>query len=208
MSRGMTTAADNAASAPLVRPAIFVFIDFLGGAVRLHSGEGDCSWGGNTYNGVGRLGGISNISESKTIAAHGITLRLAAPSAYVSLSLNEKYRWRPARIWLGFYDTSTGALIADPVQVFGGRISVMDIDRTNPEVTTISVDCESRFIDFSRPREILLTHEEQLREDPTDLGMEYVPALATQEVLWGAPTPTGPLQNIPDGNGTEGSDAI
>lgn len=204
----MTVAADNAASAALVKPVIFVFIDFLGGPVRVHSGEGDYSWGGNTYNGVGRLGSISKISESKAIAAHGLTLRLAAPSAYVSLSLNEKYRGRPVRIWIGFFDTGTGTLIADPAQFFGGRISVMEIDRTNPEVTAISIDCESRMIDLTRPLEIFLTHEEQKREDPTDLGLEYVASLATQEVLWGVATPVGPLQNVPDGNGTEGSDAI
>jgi hypothetical protein len=118
MSRGLTTAMVTASKAHEVRPAFAVFLDLASGPIRLWTGHGTYTWGGNAFSGVGTLGQVSPIQESKSVVANGITLALnGVPSDMIALALTEKYRGRKVYVWLWLFDASN-ALIADPIQIF------------------------------------------------------------------------------------------
>lgn len=199
MSRDLTSDALDAFEAKSVKPIIFVFLDFLSGPVRVNSSPSDAVFGGETFYGVGLLGGISTIEETKTVSANGLTLSISAPSSVVSLALQDKYRTRPAKIWLGAFD-GAGDVIADPVQIWSGRMDTMTIEYRG-EVSTISVQCETRIIDLNRSRERRYTHEEQQRMYPGDLALEYLTTIISENIAWGTPTAYSPLSPGDTGNG-------
>ena len=87
-------------------------------------------------------------------------------------------------MWLAFFDAS-GALIADPVQVFSGRVDVMQITDAG-ETADIKLTAENRLVDFERPQETrYYTDQDQQREYPGDKGFEFVTAIQEAVIVWG-----------------------
>ena len=80
MSRGITTAFNNAITSQVVRPFLAVELEFSTGTLRFWNGYGDITMtaGGssNTFTGLGDLMGVSAVSESDQVEAIGATLSL------------------------------------------------------------------------------------------------------------------------------------
>lgn len=184
MARDLGTTNTEQVQAGEVRPVVFAQLDFYGGTVRAHTGIGDITWGGNTWSGVGDFAGVGEIEEGTDIAARGVSLSInGIPSAVLSEALGAKYRGRAAKIWLGFLNAS-GALLADPYQVFGGRMDVMSVEDAG-DTCSISVQCENRLVDFRRSRVSRYTQEDQNARFPMDFGLQYIARIADQTIQWG-----------------------
>jgi hypothetical protein len=184
VSRGATTDFKNAAAAGNTYPALLGYFDFTGGIVRLWSGVGDLSWGGNTFTGAGNLVQVEPVQETSEVRANGLSFRLnGIPSAMVARILTEGYRGRACKMWLALFDAS-GSLIADPVQLFSGRMDQCFYEETG-ETVSLTVAAESRLVDLQRPRERRRTDEDQKNLFPGDRGFEYVAGLQDKEVVWG-----------------------
>jgi hypothetical protein len=106
------------------------------------------------------------------------------PSEMISISLSQVEHNRPATVWLGALDLSTGALIADPYQLFTGFTDVPTIEEGG-DTSTITLTAENKLIDLDRARTRRYTTEDQQIDDPTDLGFEFVPSLQDATVVWG-----------------------
>jgi hypothetical protein len=196
VSRDITTDVGNAASAAVVRPAFFVHLALDSGDVRVWSGAAEYELDGETYQGVGHLGGISPVEESTRVTARGIELSLSGiDSAMLSITLAERYRGRRVTIWLAFFDADF-APIADPVQHFSGFLDTMSL-HDDGDTSTITITAESRLIDLERPRESRLTNEEQQRLYPGDIGLEYVAGLADKALPWGVPASSATASAAP-----------
>jgi len=88
---------------------------------------GDLTWSGDTYLGAGELGSISEVKETLELEATGLKFSISGvPSAHISTALSEDYQNRFAKLWLGFFNSS-GVIIANPFQIFKGRMDVMEI---------------------------------------------------------------------------------
>lgn len=184
MARSMTAAAAAALAAPDVRLAIMVEGQFPSGFVRLWSGYGDVVWGGNVWTGAGHLLAISTIEDTAEVVATGVTITLSGiPSSFVALAISDAQQGMPGRIWVAQLDAA-GALIADPVAAFAGRLDVPQI-ADGAESCTITISYESRLMDLSRPREWRYTHESQQVLQPGDRGFEFVAGLQDREIIWG-----------------------
>lgn len=185
MSRTLTAAVLAEIGQKTIWPVLIADLETSGGNVRAWSGIGNLVFGGNTYLGTGNLGTIGPVKESgDEIRANAITFQLSGiPSSLLSTALGTQYQGRPAKLWLGFLD-SAGALIADPVLIFDGRMDVMDIDE-GPDISTIIVTAESRLADLNRPRIRRYTNEDQEQLFSGDKGLEFVPALQNKEIIWG-----------------------
>lgn len=183
MSRSLTTAAENASRAETYRPVVFVELDFSGGFVRCNSSPYSLTFGGNTFIGVGKLGEITPVEEVAEIRGHTVALRLyGVPPDLAALTLTETYKFRPARIYLGFLDANH-AVIADPVMIFAG---IMEMLTPNVgEDATVTVQAVSRLRDWERPRRRNYTTEDQALNFPGDKGFEYVAAMVDKTVAWG-----------------------
>ena len=183
MAREITPAATTAATAPVVRPLALVRMVFDSGVVTLWTGRGDLVWNSETYTGVGGLGRIGAIDEGADQQAYGIAFTLSGvDAAFVSIALDEDVQGRECRVWLGLFDDAL-ALVADPVEVFSGRLDTMSVKLGSEGV--IEVTAESRMIDWQEPRERRFTDADQRECYPGDAGFEFLNETVDKEVLWG-----------------------
>jgi hypothetical protein len=184
MARDLTTNTKNQSLAASCTPVFFALFDFQSGAVRVWSGIGTKSWGGNDYTGLGHLGTVAPIEETADVRANGVSFQLSGvPSALIATVLGDNYQGRTVKLWLGFLD-SADAIIADPYLIFAGRMDNVEIDE-GPETAVIRVQAESRLIDLQRSRERRYTHEDQQIDFPGDLGLEYMATAQSTPFMWG-----------------------
>lgn len=185
MTRTLTAGVSTALADARLRDAILVYFNFDSGAVRVWSGIGDLISGGQTFLGTGLLGSISSIVESSSLKSVGMSFTLSGiPSAMISIVLGEHYQGRTVTVWRAFFDAGD-VLIANPIQVFSGRLDVMEIHDAG-ETITVNVNAENRLIDLQRPNEIrFYTDQDQQKFFPGDVGFEFVPALKEKILWWG-----------------------
>lgn len=184
MSRTLTSAMQNAATADLVRPIFLVQMAFPTANLNMWSGIGDLTVGGVDYIGAGNLLSVGDISESTELQANGIRLSLSGISgALITKARDEDYQGRELKILLGAMD-SGNSMIADPVVMFSGFMDTMTISDAG-ETAIISVTAENRLIEFEKTRVRRYTAEDQKIDFPNDKGLEYVAEMAEKEIVWG-----------------------
>lgn len=183
MSRTITAAANNQATADQLTIITLAELSFASGYVRAHTGVGDIIFNGNTFLGVGAYGGISGVREGSNLEAEKITATLTGVDpAFISLALNEQYQGRSASFWIGFLNAA-GQLIANPVLVFGGRIDTMNIQLGNKGTVTVSVI--NKLADWAKPKVRRYNDADQQARFPGDLGLQYVERAAERTLFWG-----------------------
>lgn len=188
MSRTLPTGFQTAASAPIVHPAFMVELDWPSGTVYAWTGYGNLSYGGNTFQGTGLIGKVSQIKESGDLAANGVTLSLSGiPSAMIAEALANDSQGRPAKIWIVAFNADM-SLAANPYLIFDGIIDLCTIE-DNGATATVSVQLQKELVD-NRSGARRYTHEDQQIDFPGDLGFEYVAGLALQTVTWGSSVAT------------------
>jgi hypothetical protein len=184
MSRSLTAPMEAATLAPVICPILLVEALFDSGTVRMWSGFGDLSWGG-TWIGAGNLLGIGDVTEASELRATGLDVSLSGiPSEMLALALSEPYQDREARVYLGVFDTNTGALLADPYLVFGGRMDVMQIE-DGGQSAKISISVESKLIDLERGRERRWEDADQTAFFPGDRFFKFVQSVQDVTLTWG-----------------------
>lgn len=183
MARDLPTGFSALTEADVFRPVLLVRLDWSSGVVRVWTGYGEIVLDGQTYWGVGDLGGISPIGESGDLGANGCTLTLSGvPSASISDALSNDSQGRSGKVWLASL-SSSGAFEADPYLIFDGKIDVtaIDDDGTN---SVISVTLEKELID-RRVQSRRSTHEDQQIDYPGDMFFEFVAGLQDKVIPWG-----------------------
>lgn len=183
-TRSMSAAALVALQAKEVRLALLFEAVFTGGTIRFWTGGSDILWNGFNWTGLGDLIGVSSIVESSDVTASGLIVSLSGVKGeLVSAAISESQQGAAGKVWLALLDEA-GAIIADPVLGFVGRLDVPSII-DGDETCTISISYENRLIDLKRARNLRYTHESQQLIDPDDLGFEYVTQIQDYEVTWG-----------------------
>jgi len=183
MSRGVSATNITAASADELQPVLLYEAEFDSGTTRAWNGIGDLTAFSNTFTGVGSLISVSPLEETYEVKATGFTVTLNGVLAdNVSDALTEDYQNRTLTVYLGFL--SSGSLVANPLVLAKGFMDVMTIDEGG-ETSTISITCETRLIDFERPRKYTYTAEDQKAIYSTDKGFDFVSAIQDKEITWG-----------------------
>ena len=184
MPRTLTVPFLAATQATLLRPALFIEAHFTSGPLYAWSGFGSITWNSQTWTGIGTLGSVSTIEEGSTVEAKGITLTMSGIDATLLADvLGEFQVGLPAIVSLGLFD-STGALIADPVTSWSGRMDqpTIDVDGTT---ATIAINCESRLLDMNVAVDRRYTNEDQQLDHPGDRGLEFVNSIQEVVIYWG-----------------------
>ena len=168
MSRTVPTDILNALTQPEVEPFYAVEIDLDSGPLRLWTGYGDRTIGGQTYAGGGNLVAISGLEEVADLSAKNITLTLnGMPSSVVSLALQEPYQRRKVRVLWGVRGVS------DFVEVFSGSLNQMIIE-DGPDSGTISVTVDSKLVELERASNRRYTSLSHKTRYPTDTFFDFV----------------------------------
>ncbi len=204
MSRDLPTGMLAAVSAATVAPVFLVQLNWPSGTVYAWNGYGDIVWNSQTWLGVGHLGGISNVRESRDGSANGVSLSMSGiPSTEIARALEDDSQGQPGKVYFGVL-SSSGTFAIDPYLVFDGVIDVCPVE-DDGQTATISVQLEKELID-NRTRGRRYTHEDQQIDNAGDLGFEYVAGLAEKEITWGtakvAPAVSTPDQNVIDAYNT------
>ena len=166
--------------------------------LRLWSGDGDLSVGGENYLGVGTLLAISPVEDNLELTSTGVSVSLAGmDSTVLNLALTENYQNRFLTIFLGFLLEGSEVVIGT-MTVFKGRIQSMTIN-DDPNGSTIILDAENRLIDLERPSNLRYTKESQKFIDSSDSCFNRVQSLADKEIIWGSTS-----SNTGSGSGTGG----
>lgn len=182
MSRGIGTTNVAQVNAPHLHEVLLVKLGF-DTPVYVHSGIGSISYGGNTYIGVGHLGGISELRESEVLGPSQITLSLdAQTSQHITEALDAGNLYDPVTIYFG-YRNDDGTLAADPWVAWSGWY----------EYATISLDAESR-VEMVCQHDLAVLNEknggryadeDQQDRYTGDVGFEFATAAVGVKLLWG-----------------------
>lgn len=162
---------------------IAVSMTFASGSVRVWSGLGDLTFGGNTYVGAGQMGSVSAHIEQIPLLAAGKTFRLSGtdPSLVLESDFDSSFG-RSVTEYFGFLN-SAGQLVATPEINWEGRIdSCRRVDGIDP---FIEVSAEFRLVLVEKPDGWRYTHEHQQQFFPGDFGLQYMGVIETSELLWG-----------------------
>jgi hypothetical protein len=182
MSRGLGGAATTAVQGEVVTRTSAVELLFASGAVRLNGSLAPLVIGGATFDGVGLLGGITQVSEVAEMQSAGITVSIAGvPRDVVSLAMAEPYQGRQATVWEVLLDPDTGGVI-EAVVIFRGRMDQMNLRLG--ETAAVEVTLEDRLTDMDRPALSRYTPEDQARAYPADRGFDFVSATVEKDIVW------------------------
>jgi|TARA_Y100000310_G_scaffold194059_1_gene194039 hypothetical protein len=188
MVRSLHSDFNTAIQASSVHPAFLVKINTSGGDVLAWTGVGDIVYDSDTYVGVGTAIGISQIQEKTDLTASGVTFTLSGiPSALVSTALGQVQHGRACQLFLVLLNTTTGALIDNPYELFNGFTDVTIV--TEQESTcTIGIQAENRLVDLERPRIRRYTDEDQKSDtaNASDVGFEFVQGLQDKVITFGS----------------------
>ncbi|QUN06426.1 hypothetical protein KDN34_02885 [Shewanella yunxiaonensis] len=186
-----------------ITAVLLVYLDFASGPIYVHSGVGDLVYEGINYRGIGVLGKIGSVKENGKVAPDKLTLGLSGiPSELLSTMLTEYYQNRPARISVVILDNDTQLPIAGDV-IFAGRMDVAKL--TDGDTSTISLNVNSRAIDWKNARNGRYTDADQQAKYPGDKFFEFVPQAVDHELQWGIPGGTSSVNSSASGSGAGGT---
>ena len=188
LSSSARTKLENFSSAEQSELFLATELKFDTSTIRIWTGLGDITIGGNTYTGAGSLLSISAIEDDTDLASKGLAMSLSGMDETVlSYALNENYQNRLVTVYMGFL--SGGNESASEFVIFKGRISNLSV-ADDPSGNIITLQAENRLIDLSRPSNLRYTSESQKHLFSGDLGLDFVANLQEAEFNWG-PTKVG-----------------
>jgi hypothetical protein len=187
--RGVSTAILTAAKSDTgYGDFVAVELDYPSGMVRVNSTMQNIMIEGNEYLGLGVLGSISGIEEKLDGQSVSYTLELNGVPEYLDVG-GQKMRamdyfsaqdvqGRRSRVFIGFTNAKW--------QVVGVHcINVGFMDSQDISLGVVKITCESRPIDWQRPRVMFLSDVDQRKKYPTDSLFKYVAALPGMTLKWG-----------------------
>lgn len=144
------------------RPVLGVWLDWPGGEVRYHSRVGDIELDGETWQGVGELGGVEGLEEVEGLAVREIRLTLTGFLAdQIAKVRGVKVRNRPAEIHLGAVDAGERQ-IGSLVRLIAGDMRAKSLkirDANGAELdNSIEVIVRNHFDSVRRPVEVRTEH--------------------------------------------------
>jgi hypothetical protein len=157
--------------------------DFPSGFLRLTNASHNFTWNGYTWYGAASVGSVAPVEETHTLEAKGCSFRVTGiDPANISRVVGEQYQGRDVRMWLAFL-TDDYQMIADPVEIYYGRMDVPTIQLGKE--ATITLSTESHLVSWESPKVRRYNHSDQLQRYPGDIGMEFVEQMAAKEIVWG-----------------------
>jgi len=184
MSRGLSSPIQGVLDDTIVRPAMFIELQFDSGTNYFWTGINDISALSQTWVGLGEAISVSGFEEQYELSASGFSITLSGlVTDNLSDALTEDYQNRKALVYLGFFNEA-GTLVADPFVLFSGFMDVMTIEES-ASTSMIQIACENRLIELERPRNLYYTDATQKKEFASDKGFEFVSSIQDLQLNWG-----------------------
>ena len=155
------------------------------GTYRFWLGEGDLTFGGQTYNGVmgpnGAAMAIGPMNAGTAIGTERLTIQIATTTDAAKTWAQNDYGPMATTIeWIT--TTDAGKTWISTGRTYKGRISNGDYDR-DTQVFSAEIETQAGLIDYSRPQQ--WDNSSQLQRYPNDKGFEFAADLASGiDVRW------------------------
>jgi hypothetical protein len=196
MNRGASATIQTEWAKAANAPAHLIEIRFDvadGGTIYLTDSYRNITWNGNTYLGNGDLIGFSGLTESSELRITDAAFQFSGvDQTLLALFLAKNWIDRRLLLYKCFFNTSTEALLVDPVAIHDGRMDEPMLEEDGAGGTsTLTVHSRDQFADFERLSGRHTNSVEQKLLFPTDTGFDLVTQIAGKQVslLWGAATP-------------------
>lgn len=159
---------------------------FDSGTIYLTDAGMNLTWSSNTYTNAGKALGFDAIEESVEVEVTEIQIHLTGvASDIISTVLTEDFIDRRVIVRKGFLNSS-GAIIADPVVIFDGRMDGPSLSEDPLAGTAdIVVPAANHFVDFETTNGRRTNSTEQKKLFSTDKGFDFVPSLTDKVIRWG-----------------------
>ena len=167
--------------------AHFADFDWPTGRTRITDWPGDIVWGGNTWKGLGTLGGMGPVQESLDVVAMPQQAALYVgdiiDDGIVASAMSDRFQGRAATFYIGWF-ADNGQLVDTPETLWAGRLDTMSYDIARGVLT---VTCEYRL--RKEPPSARMTDEDQRARFTGDKFFELQPRIPGYIVKWsGVPT--------------------
>lgn len=183
-SRDVTAGFVTASKEHTYYSLVFAAIAIPSGTVYLHNGIGSYTFGGNTYLGIGDLGGIDAMEE--TYSADDVPLKLMMTSlddnGLLTAVQDEDLYECQVDIMLGATDEN-GALVADPDIWWSGFIDKVEL--VQGAENGVALTCVTRASLLKKSSSVKFTDEQLQREYSGDLFFQYLPQVIEAKPVWG-----------------------
>lgn len=192
LKRSLDPALADAIAGPAFFPLVMVWLDWPGGALRMHSGTGPIIWGGHTWAGVGKFGAVEVPEETASGIPVDFSMSLTCDLPELAAFADAVIRQRAGVIYLGATTTAGGnVLIGAPIEVAAGTMDTLVLAAdTKDEITdyrlTVGLTTGPGYRTASAMQH---SHEDQARYYPGDTaGKKLILATArAKKTLWPAP---------------------
>ncbi len=195
MTRSLTAANEAILDDAFIIPVLFVNLDFDSDPLFVHTDLGTITTTtpAGTWTGLADLGTIGTIQESVKPSPYKVDLVLSvvdesAGSIY-NEALNQNHYQRDGTIYLGFRNAVTGAMVADPDELFHGRIDDMRVTHggaTADAPSFVTVTLESELADFKRSSGKVYSNAQLQSEFAGDTFFRHVERFVYRRVPWGS----------------------
>lgn len=126
LTRNVDAALAAELAGPFFHPVILVFLDWPGAPAYAHTGAGDLSWNGQTWQGVGGFADIALPQEDTGQAADPAKLGLVGLPDELDDYLDDDARNVRGTIYFGAVTERAGTtLVGEPFPVFDGYLDAM-----------------------------------------------------------------------------------
>lgn len=109
-----------ALSGPVFYPVVLADVDWPGARVLAHSNAGPITWGGRTFQGVGKFGAIDVGQETMSGVPEEFSMALTCELAELAEYAETLIRGRDGAIYLGATETRGGSDLIGAVEIIAG----------------------------------------------------------------------------------------
>lgn len=183
MSRDLSTTIKNALAASYVEVCYLVSLDFIDQTIDVTTWRGDVAYNDKLYGANGYLTDVNSIQHQADTKAAGVTLTFSgAPTALIETFLSTPYHSTRCEILT--------CLIADevvlnyPFTMFQGFLDTCQFEDDGKQAV-IKANFEPKTRNLNKTLGFRYSPESQKALYPTDMGFEFVAALADFKGWWG-----------------------
>ncbi len=187
LAAGMVTAA----TAETGEYCYLLSFAFSGGTLYLTTASTDIDWSGNTYQAIGELT-FEAVSETRERTDQAVRITWAwVDQPAIARIRQENWLRRTATIHIAHF--SSGAIIADPVQVWSGVLSeawrIRESWNREGGSTSIETGIMSPFVVFRQTRGIRANVPSHSSVYPGDTFFRHLLSIQGRPIFWGGAAP-------------------
>lgn len=165
--------------------AYLLDITFSSGPAYVWSGLGSLTFDGDTYQGVGSLGQIGQITETNEVRANGTTVQLSGiDSTLREDCLSDIQIGAPVTLYLATLDPIAKSITAT-YTIFAGTVD-KPVHRTSPDSLTIALSLENKLYNMQRANCRRYTSADQRIYYSDDISMSWIEMLNNASFVWGS----------------------